>query len=185
MKSILLHILSFALILANVHTYGAEDSTQKSSSSTGSHLVSPAPSVRAPDAPGPVFPLEDFMETHEEKQNDRFWSEFLNMLATLGMIIGVILIAAWFLRRLLNTRLEQINISSSIKITERRSLSPKTALYLLEVNDKAILIAESQNGVTLLSQFSPESGSSPEEAPPETNPSSFTKILESKPNNQK
>lgn len=80
-------------------------------------------------------------------------TELLSMLATLGLVIGLILIAAWFLKRFANARLEQVNNTSAIKVTERRSLSPKTVLYLLELEGKAILIAESHNGVTSLATF--------------------------------
>lgn len=162
--------LLFSLFVVMIHPLAA-------SSPSGTNLQ-PGTTIRAPDAPGPVFPLEDFMNIPEKDNNDKFYTEFLNMLATLGLLIGVILIAAWFLKRFLNTRMEQINTVSSIKIVERRALSPKSALYLLEVNDQSILIAESQNGVTFLSRFSPENPPS-DEITPEP-PKSFTQILERK-----
>lgn len=173
MKSLLATLLTLLLIL-NAEALQADISS--TNSAPPQTITAPAPStIRPPDAPGPVFPLEDFMNI-PEKQNDKFYTEFLNMLATLGLLIGVILIAAWFLKRFLNTRMEQINTVSSIKISERRALSPKTALYLLEVHDKTILIAESQNGVTLLSQINPEN--LPSDLSTNEPPKSFSKILE-------
>lgn len=136
--------------------------------------------IRAPDAPGPIFPPEDFLNLPETGKNDRFFTEFLNMLATLGLLIGIILIAAWFLKRFLNTRMEQINTTSSIKILERRALSPKTALYLLEVNDKSILIAESQNGVSLINSFDSEFPSSEQIPSKPASTSPFSAILKDK-----
>lgn len=145
---------------------------------TPKNAIPPTSSSSQPvDDHGFMFPLEDLVET-PDKHNDRFYTEFLNMLATLGLVIAIILIAAWALRRLLNTRLEQINTTSIIKIVERRALSPKSAVYLLEIYDKIVVIAETHAGITQLGEFN---------IPPETeikkeNPSaSFSKILEQKP----
>lgn len=123
------------------------------------------------DLSGPVFPLEDVIPEPNQDTN-RFLTEFVNMLATLGLIISLILIVAWFLKRMLNTRQEQANTTSLIKVLERRALSPKTALYLIEVEGKSIIISESQNGVTHLANYnSPEDEEIPEL------PSAFSKLL--------
>lgn len=123
---------------------------------------------------GPVFPLEDVIEK-PNKQNDKFFAEFLNMLATLGFIIGLILIAAWFLKRLMTSRLEQKNLESSIKIVEQRTLSPKTMLYLLEIRDKIIVVSESHQGVTKLAEFTEHS-----EQLPAVSQNKFRQMLEKK-----
>jgi flagellar biogenesis protein FliO len=105
------------------------------------------------------------------KQDDRFFYQFLNMLFSLGTILVLIFIISWLLKRFLNTRLQQLNTSSLIKIIERRSLTPKTTLYVLEINGKDIAIAESTNGITLLSHSF--------EQPLASNPD-FEKILNEK-----
>nr|QIQ10893.1 hypothetical protein OJOKFFHK_00036 [uncultured bacterium] len=125
------------------------------------------------DLSGPVFPFEDIYQ-EPVGDNSRFWSEVVNMMATLGLIISLILIAAWFLKRMLNTRQEQVNTTSIIKVVERRGLSPKTAVYLLEIEGKSIVIAESQNGVTVLSSYD---SPAEEETTPKI-PSAFNKILD-------
>lgn len=138
----------------------------------------PAPQIQTIPVPPldnePVFPLNI---EEPARQNEKFFTEFLNMLATLGFIIALILIIAWFLKRLMNTRLEQMNSTSLIKVVERRTLSPKTSLYLLEVDDKTILIAETNHGVTCLSEYvTPVE--EPENAPTTEFPSPFSKMLE-------
>ena len=120
----------------------------------------------------PVFPEEN---SPQAQSADRFFTEFFNMLATLGLIIVLILFAAWFLKRMVNTRMIQANETSPIKILGRRGLTPKTAIYLLEINGKQIAIAESNAGVTAL-------GEVPgifEEPSPEQ-PSAFGKIYDDK-----
>lgn len=132
------------------------------------------PDFSPPDLDGPIFPLEDVIGEPNPDTN-RFLSEFISMVATLGLIISLILIFAWFLKRMVNTRQEQANETSIIKMIERRSLSPKTAIYLLEIEGKSLIIAESPSGVTRLSEYdTPEE----KEAEPHKMPSAFNKILE-------
>ena len=95
----------------------------------------------------PIF--EDFQEV-EGKGDDNFMREFLNMLATLGLLIALILSVTWVLKRMLNTRIQQMNSKSVIKILERRSLTPKSAIYLLDIQGKGFIIAESHSGITTL-----------------------------------
>lgn len=108
----------------------------------------------------PVFPFEDLIRKPNE-ETDRFFTEFLNMAATLGLLISLIFILAWFAKRMLNTKQLQVNATSLIKVTERRALSAKTVVYLLDIEGTSIVIAESHNGVTLLSDYkTPEEESS-------------------------
>ena len=96
--------------------------------------------------------LED--PVHKEAEHpDRFFNEFLNMLFTLGIIIFFLLVLSWFVKRMTNTRMQQINESSSIKILDRRSITAKSAVYILEIKGKTIAIAESSNGLIRLADF--------------------------------
>lgn len=126
------------------------------------------------DLKGPVFPMEHLIE--ETKHDDHFFVEMLKMFASLGLIIALILIVAWFLKRMVNTRIEQSNSKSPIKILDRRNLSPKSILYLLEVEGTGIVIAESATGVTKLTEFPLVSGESPENP----NPDKFRSLLDKK-----
>lgn len=134
------------------------------------------------DLSGPVFPFEDiYGEPAPAADNSRFWSEVVNMMATLGLIISLILIAAWFLKRMLNTKQEIENTTSIIKVIEKRGLSPKTVVYLLEIEGKSVVVAESQNGVTLLTNYDSPADEE-QEAKPKI-PSAFGKLLDQGRNN--
>lgn len=89
----------------------------------------------------------------DEKEGDRFIGEFMNMLTTLGLIVAIILIATWFLKKMVNSRIQQMNTVSLIKIVERRTLSPKTSLYLVDIHGRGFILSESINGVTSLGNF--------------------------------
>ena len=105
-----------------------------------------------------------------DEESNRFFMEFIKMMSILGLVIVGLMFLTWYLKRFMSARIEQMNASSLIKVIERRDLTPKTALYILEVNDKQILIAESHSGVTALGEIHPS----------KRDRSTFSQILEDK-----
>lgn len=113
-------------------------------------IESPSPEVQKQVEPLP-FPGENSPEiAHQETS---FTMQLLHMLTTLGLLIALILFASWVLKRMMRTRIQQVNISSAIKILEQRALTTKTVVSLIEIRGKEFAIAESANGVTLLGQL--------------------------------
>ena len=82
------------------------------------------------------------------------------MFLTLVALVLLLVVTFWFVRRLIQQRLQKGVGSQSIQILEKRMISPKTMLYLIEAEGKQILIAESQLEVKRLESFP---ASSPEE----------------------
>ena len=68
---------------------------------------------------------------------------FFRMLISLAAIIALLFVTFWALRRLMRGKMNQANQSKSIKILEKRALSQKTMLYLIEMEKEKILLAES------------------------------------------
>ena len=112
------------------------------------------PLILFADNTAPV-PAEPPIPVQEEGQ-DRFFQEFMNMLTTLGLIVATIFFISWFLKRMVNTRIQQVNTTSLIKIVERRALSPKTTLYVVEIYDKQLIIGETATGMSTLGEFPAE-----------------------------
>ncbi len=84
---------------------------------------------------------------------------FVKMIGTLLGLIALIVISVWMLRRISHSRLKQMNYGRSIKVLERRPLSAKTILYLVEISGKKVVIAESHlevRGITTADHLSPE-----------------------------
>lgn len=79
--------------------------------------------------------------------------EFINMMLTLGAVIAVILLSVWILKRLMRAKLHQLNRDASIRILEKRALGPKSALYLVDVLGKGIVLADSPSGLSLIKEF--------------------------------
>lgn len=92
------------------------------------------------------------------KEEESFEAKFFNMLFILGLLIAFMILASWALKRMMKSKVSQLNTASSIKVVESRYLSPKATLHLVEVEDQLILIAESPSAVTHLAAFPLEGG---------------------------
>ncbi len=69
---------------------------------------------------------------------------FIKMFLTLLALLVGIFFAAWAIKRMAHGRFLQMNSSKNIKVIEKRALSSKTMLYVVEVDGKQVLLAESQ-----------------------------------------
>lgn len=76
---------------------------------------------------------------------------FVKMMLTLFGLIVLIIISVWMLRRLSHGRMKQMNSGRAIKILERRPLSAKSILYVIEIHGKKMLVSESQLEVRFIS----------------------------------
>ncbi len=94
------------------------------------------------------------LEKTETESDSRFYEEFFKMLLYLGLIIIFLLIVVWFLKKAQGARTSQLNQTSAIKILDSRTLTTKTNIYVLSIYDKIIMIADSVNGVSVLSETS-------------------------------
>jgi len=75
---------------------------------------------------------------------------FFKMIITLIALLVLVFFTFWIFRRFTQGRLTGMSLARSIKVLERRPLSAKTMLYLIEVGKKRILISESQLEVRTL-----------------------------------
>lgn len=96
----------------------------------------------------PPFPLEP--PPADLTQDSRFLAEFFYMLLMLGLLISLVVVASYILRRMTSSRMEALNTTSSIKILERRTLSQRSQIYLVEIEDKTFMIAENASSITAL-----------------------------------
>ncbi len=82
-----------------------------------------------------------------------FGATFIKMICTMVAIIVLLFFTVWFLRRLIQQRMQKGVGIQSIQILEKRMISPKTMLYLIEAEKKKILIAESHLEIKRLETF--------------------------------
>jgi flagellar protein FliO/FliZ len=93
---------------------------------------------------------------HLPRESDTFQAKFLNMLFLLGLLIGFMILASWALKRMMRTKMHQLNTASQIKVIETRYLSPRATLYLVEVQNHSFLIGESPTAMTYLATLPTE-----------------------------
>lgn len=84
------------------------------------------------------------------EESGRFMGEFIKVMAAVAVMVGALLFLSWSSRKMINAKIQQANETSPLKIIEKRVISPKTTLYQIEFEGRAVLMAESSNGVTLL-----------------------------------
>lgn len=114
----------------------------------------PSTMVDTPAQPPPLTPLEEAAANDGlEKEPEDFQAKFMHMIFMLGLLIGFMLLASWFIKRMVRTRSEQLNTTSNIKVLESRYLSPKATIHVLEILGDGYVVAESPGGITYLTKI--------------------------------
>jgi flagellar protein FliO/FliZ len=79
----------------------------------------------------------------------------MKMFFSLLIVLALLFVSYWSLRRLIQNRLQKGVGEQAIQVLEKRMISPKTTLYLIEVENKKILDAESQLEIKRLEGLGP------------------------------
>ena len=73
------------------------------------------------------------------------------------------ILASWALKRMMKTKMTNLNTGGHIKVLETRYLSPRATIYLIKIDDQSVLIAESPTSVTYLATLPKDSEKNPNE----------------------
>jgi flagellar biogenesis protein FliO len=73
-----------------------------------------------------------------------YGTALIRMLFALGICIGLLILTVWLLRRMMSARIQRGTKDQAIQLLEKRMISPKSTLYLIEIEGKRVLLAESQ-----------------------------------------
>lgn len=109
-----------------------------------------APMAYAADAPAAPAPNEQLdqnqvpTEAMPENMPISYKGAFAKMMLSLLVLIVLVVMSVWLLRRIAQGRFHQLNSGRAIKILERRPLSGKSILYVVQIGHKKVVIAESQ-----------------------------------------
>lgn len=113
--------------------------------------------IYVPDENGELTALDQASiaigDTTSQIPTGELGATFGKMLLSLIALIVLLGVSYWFLKRLIQQRLQKGVGEAAIQIVEKRMISPKTILYLIEVEGKKILIAESQLEIKRLEGF--------------------------------
>lgn len=96
-------------------------------------------------------PSDTFFPGDEETPRalPNFRAMLLKTVLLLGGIIGMLLAGNWLLKKLVGGRVDIASSQGTIRLVSRTYLSPKTCLWLVEVNSQQFAIIDSPNGVAL------------------------------------
>ena len=81
---------------------------------------------------------------HLQTTTKTYESAFIKMIIFLFGILIFVFIIFFLFKKFSSQRMIQSNHFRTIKILEKRAISPKSMLYLVEIGGKKILLAESQ-----------------------------------------
>jgi flagellar biogenesis protein FliO len=119
----------------------AQNGKKETKTKTSKEQPTPSQEQQAPT----TQPLpEEKSSAEPEEMPITYRGAFLKMMLTLLALIVLIVISVWMLRRIGQGRFRQMSQGRQIRILERRPLSAKSVLYVVEVGRKKVLIAESQ-----------------------------------------
>ena len=97
--------------------------------------------------PPPVTPIEMPAPEHalvSKSPESSYEHALIKMILTLGGLLLLVFLTLWVLRKLSHGRMGGFGSPKKIKVLEKRPLSPKTVIYLLELDGKEVFVAESQ-----------------------------------------
>ena len=158
MRSICIYALLFlssfgATINAEEESLKPTQPTEKTTQAT--QKDTPLPSTPAPaPSPSPFFSEEDAQPDKNSVQETHFGELLVRMLLILTITIVALVVISWLAKRFLYSRMQDLNRSSRIQILEKRTLSPKSMLYIVKIDEEEIALAEFPNGVELLKVLS-------------------------------
>lgn len=97
------------------------------------------------DKETPLFsPIDDTPATQSsEEATESYQHAFSRMIFSLIALIVLLVGGVWFLKRLSKGKF-RFGMHKQVEILEKRPLSPKTALYVVRIDGKKVLISESQ-----------------------------------------
>ncbi len=117
---------------------------QPSSSESPAPSEQPLPSQSNQGVPAPLPSSKEMTTSYE--------GAFVRMLVTLTGLVLLVFATFWILRRLGKGKFK-VGSGNGINILERRALSPKSMLYIVQIDNKKVLISESQVEVRALTSL--------------------------------
>lgn len=95
----------------------------------------------------------DLVQTSTQLQPGDLGAAFIKMFLSLIFLVVLLFLSYWFLKRFIQNRFQKGGGDGAIQILEKRMISPKTMLYLVEVDKKRVLFSESHLEVKRLENF--------------------------------
>ena len=82
-----------------------------------------------------------------------FVAGFFQMLASLAVVIGAVIVTQKLIKRLMGGGLVKRTAPSYIRVVENRFIAPKKSLMLVEVGGEYLLLSSTDTGLNLVKQI--------------------------------
>ncbi len=93
-----------------------------------------------------------FILANEAPVGYNYWTHFLKMTLIIGGLLLFCFICMKTMRSMGSRRLLYGNTRHHIKILERRPLSPKSTLFLIEIGGRGLIVSDSPGGVQFVAE---------------------------------
>lgn len=80
---------------------------------------------------------------------DNYESKLYTMIFYSSCALIVAFIITYYIRKISSQNFQSLNAHNNLKIIERRSLSPKSVLYLVQLGDSKYIVSESHVDVSI------------------------------------
>lgn len=145
MKKIsLLFFCFFSLLCIQINIYSEETNKtifDNNSTTSETTLSDTDTNISVNDTTPAV--TDDDQDSYPSPYQPEYKPAFMRMFLILFALLVLIFLTFWMIKRIMNVKMHQANMTKSIKILEKRALSPKSILYLIEVEGKKIVVSES------------------------------------------
>jgi flagellar biogenesis protein FliO len=102
----------------------------------------------------PALPTQEIPPLPSSTQlTQSYEGSFIRVIVSLLGLIILVVLTFWILKRLGRARFGKFGSDKSIHIIERRPLSPKSVLFLVQIGNKRVLVSESQLEVRSLASY--------------------------------
>jgi flagellar biogenesis protein FliO len=143
------------LFLLSTSIACSAEKQQPDSSPSLTEQLSPEEPVAPSPTPTPLQPASEPSPAplpSSKEMTTSYESAFVRMLVTLLGLVFLVFATFWILRRLGKGKFK-MGGGRTINVIERRALSPKSMLYVVEIGNKKVLISESQLEIRTLTAF--------------------------------
>jgi flagellar biogenesis protein FliO len=131
------------LVMAETPTPQTQAQAQAQAQTQSTSQTAEQAETQQPSAPElPTQEIPPLPSSTEITQS--YEGSFIRVIVSLIGLVVLVVVTFWILKRLGRGRFGKLGSDKLIHIIERRNLSPKSVLYLVQIENKRVLLSESQ-----------------------------------------
>lgn len=105
------------------------------------------------EEPSKMTQWEQENASREAQEEEKFSALWYKTFIVLAVLIAVLFLSTWATKHYSRFKIAQNGREAHIQVLEKRVISPKSVVYLLQIEGQKIAISESANGIVLLTNL--------------------------------